>query len=120
MKKLVIIFVVTFFSTIGLLVAGPVFNCNKCSGTGRITVSRQIRCTTCNGQKLICRYCNGRGYYVLSGGTGPYRMADIRKDCIPCLRTGTVSCSTCYGSHVETLTGTDTCPQCNGKGTFTL
>ena len=120
MKKLVIIFVVTFFSTIGLLVAAPVFNCNKCSGTGRITVSRQIRCTACNGQKIICRFCNGRGYYVVSGGTGPYRVPDRVDLCLCCYGAGTVSCSTCYGSNVETLTGTDTCPQCNGKGTFTL
>lgn len=123
MKKLVAIFIITFFSTLGLLIAGPVFNCNKCNGSGRVTVTRQIRCSACNGQRIICRSCNGKGSYVIpSEPVGPYgmRMPDVSRPCLSCYGRGIITCNTCYGSHVETLTGTDTCPQCQGRGSFTL
>lgn len=120
MKKfLTLTLLATFFAS-GVLYADVVFDCNKCEGSGRVKICRTIRCRSCNGVRGRCPHCNGRGQTQTAPPRGPFDMPSMSRPCMACLGDGKASCSTCYDSGKEYLSGTATCPQCNGHGKFTL
>ena len=80
-----------------------VFRCNLCEGQGKVQVTKKIRCTTCYGRRIRCY--GARVYGI----------------CFECNNTGYKSCpnNDCF-EGIVTLYGTKDCPQCKGKGKFTL
>ena len=122
MKKiltLTLTLLATFFAS-GALYADVIFDCNKCNGSGQVQISRTIRCRSCNGVKRRCPHCYGRGQTQTAPRRGPFDMPSVSRPCMACLGNGKATCSTCYDSGKEYLSGTATCPQCKGYGRFRL
>ena len=94
--------------------------CRKCKGSGRIAISRAIRCRACNGVKKICSICRGHGQIYTPATPGIFGMPATSSVCVSCLGSGKATCWTCYDTGKEYLNDFATCPQCDGQGSFEL
>lgn len=86
-------------------------NCPNCNGTGKITCSRFIKCTTCSGTGELrdhtCRECEGTGKVRTA-----LKLWMGRRTCPDCKGRGSIykTCGDCHGL------GKEKCPNCKGTG----
>jgi|GEM_PF-1925236 len=117
MKKLLILAMFSVFFTGSVAFANELYDCFRCDGRGRISVSRTIRCPSCSGIKRVCSDCKGRGRIFRKGpGESYWKLPDTDELCIGCFGTGKAPCDTCFNSGTKTLIGHKTCPLCKGHG----
>lgn len=93
--------------------AAPVYvTCDKCNGSGQMTVSEQ--CSFCRGRgTLECNSCYGRGRIQCSMCWGKGYILNFNRTrtvCNACNGQGYLTCTNCNGS------GRVQCGYCNGSG----
>ena len=115
--------------------------CQTCGGSGKVQES--VPCPTCGGKgKIVCSYCGGTGIMYVPGappcptcggsgtilqdgkvvmcaacgGTGKGKGNVIKQDCPHCDH-GYIRCPDCTDGFVVI---TKECPDCHGRGTWTL
>lgn len=115
--------------------------CETCGGKGKVQVSAP--CPTCGGKgKQICSFCGGTGTIFVPGtppctacggsgtmvqdrkvvacstcgGSGKGKGSVIKQDCTHCDH-GYIHCAECIAGSIKV---TKECPDCHGKGTWSL